>query len=118
MAEPVSTTDVRDPMRIVTFCLLGLLAVVVTALIVYLVVFVGSVRATVECLQENAAELNTSIVAGRTAAAQDRAAQRELLLTPSTTPAEGKAAVQRFLSRLDEADQARNASPPPVRSCT
>lgn len=104
-------------MRVVTVCLLGLLTIVVVAEIILLVTFVSNARRTVDCLQQNAAELNTSIVAGRTAAAQDRAAQRELLLTPSTTPAEGKAAVQRFLQRLDDADEARTANPPPVRTC-
>lgn len=105
-------------MRVVTLVLMGLLTLVVAGLIVLLLTFVSGARKTVECLQANAAELNTSIVAGRNSAAQDRAAQRELLLTPSTTPAEGKAAVERFLKRLDDADQARTANPPPVRTCT
>lgn len=108
----------RDPMKIVTLVLLGLLTAVTIALIAYQVSFVGAVRATVDCLQANYAELNTSILAGRAAAEQDRASQRELLLTPATTPAERAEALQRYLRRLDEADQARSANPPPVRSCT
>lgn len=107
-----------DPIRVITLCMLGLLTVVTVALIAYQVTFVGTVRQTVECLQAGYAELNTSIVARSAAAAQDRASQRELLLTPATTPAERAEALQRYLRRLDEADQARSASPSPTRSCT
>lgn len=107
-----------DPIRVITLAMLGLLVLVVAALITYLLVFVGSMRDTVECLQGNAAQQNASILAGRAAAAQDRAAQRELLLTQATTLEDRRAALDRYLRRLDEADAARSASPPPTRSCT
>lgn len=120
--EPDDTaTNVRlraDPIRVITLCMLGLLTAVTVALIVYQVAFVGTVRQTVECLQENAAVQNASILAGRAAAAKDRASQKELLLTPAATPEERRAALERYLRRLDEADAARTASPPPTRSCT
>lgn len=107
-----------DPIRVITLCMLGLLVITTAVLIAYQITFVGTIRATVECLQANQAESNISILAGRAAAAADRAAQRELLLTQATTVEERKAALERYLRRLDEADAARTASPPPARTCT
>lgn len=106
-----------DPLRVVTTCLLGLLTVTVAALVIYLFVFVGSQRQTVECLQMAYAELTSSATAARAAAAQDRQAQRELLLDQAGTVAEGDAAIDRFLAELDEADATRDANPLPVRRC-
>lgn len=118
MASPSSPVPETDPMRLVTTCLLGLLTVVVAALVIYLVVFVGAQRQTVECLQAGYAELNSSIGASRAAAAQDRQAQRELLLDQGGTEAEADAAIDRFLVQLDDADATRTANPLPVRRCT
>jgi len=111
-------TLASDPIRVVTLCLLGLVTAVVIVLIIYLVTFVGSMRQTVECLQSVGQQLGDSVTASRTAAQQDRQAQRELLLSQLSDPAQSRTAIDRFLQRLDDADQARAASPPPVRSCT
>ncbi len=107
-----------DPLRLVTTCLLGLLTVVVAALVIYLVLFVGAQRQTVECLQAGYAELNSSVSAARVAAAQDRQAQRELLLAQAGADVRGDTAIDRYLARLDDADATRDANPLPVRRCT
>ncbi len=113
---PTPSSQEPDPLRMVTLCLLALLTVIVAALVAYLVAFVGSQRQTVECLQAGYAELNSSTSAARAAAAQDRQAQRELLLDQSGN--EGDTAIARFLAELDEADRTRDANPLPVRRCT
>lgn len=117
MASANSGPVEPDPLRVVTTCLLGLLTVVVAALVAYLVMFVGSQQRTVECLQAAYAELNSSTSAARAAGAQDRQAQRELLLDQAAGDRRAEAAIDRFLVKLDEADATRDANPLPVRRC-
>lgn len=107
-----------DAIRIATIATLGILALVIAALIFFLMTYVSTQRLTVECLQAQVDELNDSYIAARDAARQDRQSQRELLLTQGESREERIGAVRKFLTRLDEADEARSASPPPTRRCT
>lgn len=106
-----------DAVRVVTVAVLSCVAVTVTVLVIYLVSYASSQRETQQCLQAQFDELQTSYLAARSAGAQDRQAQRELLLAQLATPMQGREAVQRYLARLDDADRGRSAAPPPTLRC-
>lgn len=103
-----------DAVRVVTVATLTLVAVAVTALTIYLVSYAADQRRILQCLQVQVAELQASITTGQTAGRSDRQAQRELLLSD---PADARAARQRYLDRLDEADRTRSSVPAPTRTC-
>ncbi len=105
-----------DAVRVITVALLACVALAVTVLVIYLVSYAANQRRIQECLQVQVAAQQEYTRIARALAKDDRQAQRELLLA-QTDPESGRAAVERYLARLDETDRTRTANPPPATSC-
>lgn len=105
-----------DAIRIATLVVLAVVTVATVGLIVYLVVFVQSQRESNECYQRQIDSLTTWAATAVEAGRSDRQAQRELLLTDGTV-VDRRTALDRYLARLDEADQSRAAAPVPPQVC-
>lgn len=109
-----------DGIRVATLAVLAVDTLVVVLLAVFLVTNVQSQRRTNECYQDQADQLLSSIVAGRQAAVQDRAAQLTMLntiLDPSSGPETRRAAVEGWRQALAQADRTRSTSPIPTQRC-
>ena len=115
--EDVPLSLRMDGIRIATLVVLGILSAVVILQAIYLLTVVREQRTTNECYQRQLTVLLDSYTTAREAAKQDRQSQRELLLAQAGPDADGQAAIQRFLARLDEADRARSENPPPAQRC-
>jgi hypothetical protein len=105
-----------DAIRIATLAVLSAVAVATIGLIFYLVTFVQDQREANECYQRQIASLTTWAATAVEAGRSDRQAQRELLLSDGTI-VDQRAALDRYLERLDEADQSRAAAPVPPQVC-
>ena len=106
-----------DGIRIATLAVLAVNTISVVLLAVFLVTTAQNQRLVNQCYQAQVDALtswaDTAVDAGRS----DRQAQRELLLTRSATPEEGRAALDRYLAQLDEADRTRTTAPVPAQRC-
>jgi hypothetical protein len=106
-----------DWIRVTTLVTLAVLTVVVIAQSAYLVTYVQSQRQVNECYQGQIETLldwaESAVAAGRS----DRQAQRELLLSRDAG-IDGRSALDRYLSELDEADRTRAAATPPTERCS
>lgn len=117
MTEPDPTRIQMDGIRIATLAVLAVDTLVVMLLAMFLVTNVQTQRQVNECYQglidDVISYLNVAAPAGK----QDRQAQRELLTTNATTPEERRAALDRYLAQLDEADRTRSTNPIPTQRC-
>ena len=106
-----------DGIRIATLIMLGVHTIAVVVLSVFLVTNVQSQRQLNECYQDHIDALTswagTAVLAGK----ERTSAQRELLSITVTTPEERRAALDRYLARLDAADQAGLQNPVPTQRC-
>jgi len=106
-----------DGIRLATLAVLAVDTLVVVLLAVFLVTSVQQQRQTNECYQAQVdavvAYLGTAAQAART----DRQAQRELLTARPETPEQGRAALDRYLAQLDEADRTRSTVTVPTQRC-
>lgn len=105
-----------DAIRIATLVVLSAVAIATIGLIFYLVAFVQGQREANECYQRQIGALTTWAATAVEAGRSDRQAQRELLLSDGTV-VDRRAALDRYLTRLDEADQSRAAAPVPPQVC-
>lgn len=121
MADPtVATAAERDPLRVVTMALLGLMVAAVIGLTWYLVAYVQDQRLTSECYQAAFEELQASLRVSREAARSDRIELRDLIVSisdPSLVPAQRRQALADYVAAIDETEQARAKAPLPSRTC-
>ncbi len=109
-----------DGIRIATLCVLAVDTLVVVLLAVFLVTNVQSQRQVNECYQNQVDLMLSSIIAGREAAGQDRAAQLAMLntiLDPAAGPEMRRAAVEGWRQALAQGDQTRSSAPVPTQRC-
>jgi hypothetical protein len=109
-----------DGIRIATLAVLSLVTITVVALAVFLVTYVQDQRLVNECYQRQADELLSSIVAGRQAADQDRAAQLAMLntiLDPGSSPEARRTAIEGWRQALAQADQTGSSARIPEQRC-
>lgn len=119
-SEPVPPMLQMDGIRIATLITLGAHTVAVIVLWVYLMTNVAQQRQANECYQDQADLIVSAIIAGRQAAAQDRAAQLAMLntiLDPGSSADARRAAVEGWRRALSEADQTRSSAPVPTQRC-
>lgn len=108
-----------DGIRIATLAVLSVDTLVVILLAVFLVTNVQNQRQVNECYQDLLSDVvdwaNTAVSAGK----QDRQAQRELLWAQLAAPGgdDDRAAIERYVRQLDEADRTRITAPPPAQRC-
>lgn len=110
----------RDPLRVVTMALLGLMVAAVAGLTWYLVAYVQDQRETNECYQGSFRDLQSSLQVSREAARSDRIELRNLINSisdPSLTPAQRRQALEDYVAAVDESEQARAKAPLPARTC-
>lgn len=105
-----------DWIRVATLITLAAVTVAVTGLIFYLVAFVQDQRQVNECYQGQIDALTTWAATAVETARSDRQAQRELLLSDGPV-VDRRAALDRYLARLDEADRTRSTAPVPAQVC-
>lgn len=101
-----------------------LVGIILVALSIASVIFVAvqTVRLSdaTDCQSQYNDAYTTAIQERSSAARKERAAQRELLLTllgGQVTPEQGRAAFDKYLKILDQADQARDEAAIPTRRC-
>lgn len=119
MADSTEKAE-RDPLRVVTMVLLGLMVAAVIGLTWYLVSYVQGQRLTSECYQASFDELRGSLQVSREAARSDRIELRDLISSisdPSKTPMERRAALEDYVTAIDQSEQARALAPLPARTC-
>jgi len=107
-----------DGVRIATLAVLAVNTLAVIVLATFLITNARHQRLVNECYQTQVDALVSWAVAASEAARNDRQAQRELLLAQPRTPEEGRAALDRYLAKLDEADRTRTTAPVPSQRCT
>lgn len=110
----------RDPLRVATVALLGLMVAAFIGLTWYLFANVQGQRLTNECYQAAFDELQTSLRVSREAARSDRIELRNLINSisdPSRTPQQRRAALEDYVAAVDESEQARAKAPLPSRNC-
>lgn len=98
----------------VVLVLLSLASVIVVA------VQTARLSDVTECQAQYNDAYTTAIEARSGAARSERQAMRELLMTflsGPTTPEQGRAAMDKYLKKLDEADQVRDQAQIPNREC-
>lgn len=121
MADPEPAVPVeRDPLRVVTVALLGLMVAAFIGLTWYLVTYAQDQRRTSECYNAAFDELRGSLQVSREAARSDRIELRDLIQSISDltkTPAERRAALEDYVSAIDQSEQARAQAPLPARTC-
>lgn len=105
-----------DAIRIATLVVLVAVTIATVASLVFQVTFVQDQREANECYQRQIDSLTTWAATAVEASRSDRQAQRELLLSDGTV-VDRRAALDRYLARLDEADQSRAAAPVPPQVC-
>jgi hypothetical protein len=105
-----------DGIRIATLIMLGVHTVAVVVLSVFLVTNVQTQRQVNECYQLQIDALTTWAATAVQAGRSDRQAQRELLLTQEIG-VDRQGAIERYLTRLDQADEARATAPVPAQRC-
>jgi FMN-dependent NADH-azoreductase len=115
--EPKSAMLQMDGIRLATLAVLAVDTLVVVLLAVFLVTNVQAQRQTNECYQNLLNEAVTYLATASQAGRTDRQAQRELLTTQAATPEERRAALDRYLAQLDEADRTRSVNPIPTQRC-
>lgn len=109
-----------DGIRIATLAVLSVDTLVVVLLAVFLVTNVQTQREVNECYQDQSDQLVSALLAGRQAAAQDRATQLAMLnalLDPESGPEARRAAVEGWRQSLAQGDQTRSTAPVPVQRC-
>jgi len=109
-----------DGIRVATLAVLSLVTITVMALAVFMVTYVQDQRLVNECYQRQFDDTLTSIVAGRQAAAQDRAAQLAMLntiLDPGSSPETRRTAVEGWREALAAAEGTRSSAPMPTQRC-
>lgn len=117
--EPQTPTE-RDPLRVVTMALLGLMVAAVIGLTWYLVAYVQGQRHTSECYQQSFEDLRSSLQVSREAARSDRIELRDLIQSisdPDKTPLERRNALEDYVAAIDQSEQARALAPLPARTC-
>lgn len=106
-----------DGIRIATLGVLAVDTLIMMLLAVFLVTNVQQQRQVNECYQRQIVALtdwaNTAVDAGRA----DRQAQRELLLSQAPDPEARRAALDRYLAQLDQADRTRQQATVPEQRC-
>src|SRR5690606_12341163 len=107
-----------DGVRIATLAVLAVNTLAVIVLATFLITNARHQRLVNECYQTQVDALVSWAVAASEAARNDRQAQRELLLAQPRTPEEGRAALDRYLAKLDEADRTSTTAPVPSQRCT
>lgn len=121
MADPNTQTRAeRDPLRIVTMVLLGLMVAAVIGLTWYLISYVQDQRVTNSCYQDAFDELQTSLRVSRDAARSDRLELRDLINSISDTalaPDQRRQALEDYVTAVDDSEQARAKAPLPARTC-
>jgi hypothetical protein len=115
-AESVPPALAMDVIRIATLVMLGVHTIAVVVLSVFLVTNVQSQRQVNECYQDVVDQIVTWANAAVPAGRSDRQAQRELLLN-NLAGGDPRAAIERYLTKLDEADRERSTSPFPTQRC-
>jgi hypothetical protein len=118
LPEPVAPMLQMDGIRIATLAVLFVDTLIVVLLAAFLVTNVRDQRLVNECYQAQVDALTSWANAAASAAKSDRQAQRELLLTRAAGPSEDRAALDRYLGQLDEADRTRTTAPVPAQRCT
>jgi hypothetical protein len=114
--ESVPPALAMDGIRIATLAMLGVHTIAVIVLSVFLVTNVQSQRQVNECYQQATDQIISWANAAVPAARSDRQAQRELLLN-NLSGGDPRAAIERYLAKLDEADRERSISPFPTQRC-
>ena len=107
-----------DAIRVATLVVLMLVALLSGGQAVYLATYVQDQRTTNECYQGQIDALTEWAATAVQASRSDRQAQRELLLAQAGASEDGRAAMQRYLGQLDEADRTRAGAPVPEPRCT
>jgi hypothetical protein len=105
-----------DGIRIATLIMLGVHTVSVIVLSMFLVNNVQEQRQVNECYQGQIDALTTWASTAVQAGRSDRQAQRELLLAQESGT-DRRAAIERYLDRLDRADETRATAPVPAQRC-
>jgi hypothetical protein len=106
-----------DGIRLATLAVLAVDTLVVVLLAMFLVTNVQSQRQVNECYQQVVDDIVTYLSTAAQAGRSDRQAQRELLTIQATTTEERRAALDRYLAQLDEADRTRSTNPVPTQRC-
>lgn len=119
LEPPIAPMLQMDGIRIATLVMLGVHTIAVVVLAVLLMTNERDQRETNECYQrlfdDVLAWANVAAPAGKS----ERQAQRELLWTQlASGPELDRAAVERYITKLDEADRARSLAPVPAQRCT
>jgi hypothetical protein len=114
--ESVPPALAMDGVRIATLVMLGVHTIAVVVLSVFLVTNVQSQRQVNECYQDVVDQIVTWANAAVPAGRSDRQAQRELLWN-NLAGGDQRAAIERYLTKLDEADRERSTSPFPTQRC-
>lgn len=105
-----------DAIRIATLVVLAAVSLAVVGLCAYLVLYVQGQRQVNECYQRQIEALTTWASTAAQAGRSDRQAQRELLISDGSV-VDRRAALDRYLQRLDEADRTRSTAPIPAQVC-
>lgn len=117
MVDPEPVKPPVDSLRLATLAVLAVDTLTVILLAAFLLTSVQSQRQVNECYQRLTDDVTSYLGVAAQAARTDRQAQRELLTTTPGTPDDGRAALDRYLARLDEADRTRSTNPIPVQRC-
>lgn len=125
MTTPVDEEPARGPLawdaiRVVTFGLLTIVAIVVGLLCFYLLTYVKDQRELSECYRSAFVELQSAIGTTVGAAGNDRIALRKLvtsLTDPEKSREQRQAALDSYVHTLDASEQARENNPLPNRTC-
>jgi type II secretory pathway pseudopilin PulG len=117
VVDPEPTNRQMDGIRVATLAVLAVDTLVVILLASFLLTSVQSQREVNECYQRQVTEVTAYLGVAAQAARTDRQAQRELLSTRPGSPDDGRAALDRYLAQLDEADRTRSTNPIPQQRC-